>query len=659
MSDRRRRAWILAALTLLGGLLRFWRLDQLPPGLWFDEAWVSVVARDWGNEIYFAASFGGMHPAVVYLTRLARLFTPSPLAIRFALAAVGTLTIPLAYAALRAVFALDEWRSSGRLRQEETPTPSPEWTALLAAAVLAVLYPFFHFSRLGFESSLPAPASLLAFWGLAILLRRRRSGWFRPALLTGLALGLSLYTFDTGRFIPLAAALAYGLFWLVYRPQPLGPAFGRFAVLTAAAVVIAGPLLGYFWLHRDQLFARALVTTTQTFGPEAGPFPLLANLGRTLAGLSLPGFGDRIARHNLPGRPVLDPGLSLLFWVGIAASLRRWWQPSRLLLLSWLACGLLPVVLTDGAPTYTRLFVAVPPLAALAAVGGEALWRRRSGRGPAALIAASLLVALAATTVDYFVRWAALPALYDDFQVGQWEGARLALELSASRPVYFLPERAPLAEPTYDLLLAGSAVRPIPPAPCTLLPPAGEAAVYLVDERADLISTRTLQALFPEAVSAPAVFSPVDQTPLFRRLDLPAGTPLALPGEPADARFAPGIRLHRWIFSGDQLTLLWEVEHPPAGDITLFVHLYPEGETERPPLAQVDRPACFPSGRWQAGDRLLDSFRLPLPADLPSGRYILALGWYHFPSFERLPLEGDPAAALDSHRLRLTILERP
>ncbi|MCZ7673398.1 MAG: hypothetical protein M5U34_42920 [Chloroflexi bacterium] len=40
--------------------MRFYRLNDLPPGMWFDEAWSAVAARDTAAQAvfppYFAAS---------------------------------------------------------------------------------------------------------------------------------------------------------------------------------------------------------------------------------------------------------------------------------------------------------------------------------------------------------------------------------------------------------------------------------------------------------------------------------------------------------------------------------------------------------------------------------------------------------------------------
>ncbi|MBE2225470.1 MAG: hypothetical protein IAF02_28300, partial [Anaerolineae bacterium] len=119
--------WLIGLIlvVLIAAFLRFYRLNELPTGLWFDEAWSAVAARETAVQAvfppYFAASFGGMHPAIVYLTRFANLFSGGqPLTIRYALATVGTLTVLLSFFSYRAIFKLEigDWRLETKQREQ-------------------------------------------------------------------------------------------------------------------------------------------------------------------------------------------------------------------------------------------------------------------------------------------------------------------------------------------------------------------------------------------------------------------------------------------------------------------------------------------------------------------------------------------------------------
>ena len=650
-------------LVLFTAVSRFIWLDQLPPGLWFDEAWVSVQAL--GNEtpVYFAANFGGMHPAIVYLTRLFQpLLDYDPLTIRYAVAVISVLTVMGSVAAYRPIF---------QPTADSFPPPFLPLYPFLAAFILSILYPFFHFSRLGFESILPLPAALLAFGLLAGYLNQWSKSGLRMtrsvgAWLLGLGVvcGLSLYLFDTARFIPLALAVAFWWAWLAQRPRPsLWPTAVHFGVIVGTAVLISAPLLLYFAQNWPQLTERAAVTTYNTLGPGADSMPraIGENIGRTVGGLFLPGWGDGIARHNLPGRPVFDPFLGGLFGLGLLVLGRRpFWQPT-ILLFSWLVITLLPVVLTDGAPTYTRLFGAVPALAGITAVGG--LWvLTRGRRWGMALLLAGLVFSTAVTLTDYFVRWPATPQLFDDFQVGPWQAGQLALRHAqhVGEQVYFVPDKINLDNPTLALLLNDTAVRPHPPAPCLLLPAEETTAVtYVIDELADKQMGAWLDEVWHTAVvTQERVRHQPSGNTIYRARTLPAGSQLALELSPAPAQFGTGLVLHSQQITHDaqslQLTTLWEAITPLSEPYTLFVHLYPMGAEDAAPVAQLDVAPCWPTDQWQLGERVLDFQTLIWPEALPPGDYTLAVGWYTYPSLARLPLESD--AALPDNRLRLGIV---
>jgi hypothetical protein len=662
------------ALLVLAAVLRFYRLAELPPGLWFDEAWSSVAARNSAAQglypVYFAASFGGMHPAIVYLARLANALGDSPLSLRYAVAVVSTCTVAVSFFAYRAIFALET--RGGSLGISDSPISNrqallshPRSLALFAALVLAITYPFVHFSRLALESSLPV---------LAGALRRKRAGWF---VLTGGVLGLSLYSFDTARLFPFALSLSYWGIVLVHRRGEWRRYLGWYGLVVVAAAFTFLPLGLYFVTHWSVFTARASVATYNTLGPGAQSVPLaiLHNLGRTVGGLFLPGLGDVIARHDLPGRPVFDPFLALLFGLGTARLAQKWKRPSSILLGSWAGVMLLAVILTEGAPTYTRVFGALPALCAVASLSGE--WRFRIAdfrvRSPESTmptpstssgvvwqwaILLLLPVSLVTTARDYFGRWADLPQLFDDFQVAEWEAGHLARAALVEGNAFLVPDQIDDAHPTFDWLLRDTAVRAFPPH-CLVYPTGGKIPfTYVVHTPAAPAFMDTLQNAFPVGQSSASVTSPVTGQALYEAFTVAEGQP-SIDNRPLPVQFGEIIQL----VSGPLITvtetavlidLTWQAAAQPTADHTLFVHFYPGGEENSPPLAQLDVQPCLPTGRWQPGDVVQERYTLSLPPDLPPGAYTLALGWYTWPTFARLPLIA--GASLEGNRLLLAEL---
>lgn len=633
----------LALIVLLAAGLRFYKLGSLPPGLWFDEAWSAVAARDTAEAgmypLYYAANFGGMHPAIVYLTRLGNLFSGGhPLTIRYALAAVGTLTVTLSYFAYRAIWRLDDGK------QSQNP--------LFATFALAIMFPYLLFTRMGFESSLVTPASLLVFWALAVALRRGRWGYF---VLTGGLLGASLYVFDTARFLPFAVSAAY---WLIVlrEKRPLKTAVVHFGLMGLTAVFIFFPLALYFLQEWAQFTARAAIVTENTLGADNVPLALGRNLWHTIAAISLPGYSDPIARHNLPTRPIFDIVLSFFFWLGAGVvafrakrpvlSLSK--RPSSITFISWAGFMLLPVILTDGAPTYTRIFGAIPAFAAIAGAGMG--WMSGKSKRFSPILILLLLVSVGMTANDYFNKWAAEPQLFDDYQVGDWQIGQLARERLETDTVFLSPNLINDAHPTLDLLLGQTAVRPHDPA-CLVFQDKPSKPISYLTRSPELL--HKLQQVYPMGDVVEQLVHPLTGERLMQLFVVEEEARSELAEDQSStssdlvvAQFGGTIGLLDGveITEGDggiDIAVTWQAIAPPTADHTLFIHVHPADDMDSPPLAQLDGQPCLPTNAWQTGEYIRDQYRLELPPELRTGEYAIALGWYTWPTFERLALDGD------------------
>ena len=106
----------------------------------------------------------------------------------------------------------------------------------------------------------------------------------------------------------------------------------------------------------------------------------LANVGRVLGGLFWQ--GETHLRHNLPGRPYLDPVQAILFLAGVVRAAIGVAQPRYLFLLIWFAVMLLPSVLSGDAPHFGRLSGALAPASILVALGAAWLAGRAADRTP-------------------------------------------------------------------------------------------------------------------------------------------------------------------------------------------------------------------------------------------------------------------------------------
>jgi hypothetical protein len=662
----RRHLAALVAITFLAAFLRFYKLDVLPPGLFGDEALVTLHARTsvaTGHyPIYFTQQDGGFHPAVVYLTILMRWLTNNhPYATRFGIAMCGVLSIPLAFFSLREIYRLD---------LDETFSA---WTALIGSLILAITFPFVLITRLGFEVMLPAPLGALSLGFLAAGLRTRL---FRYFAFSGLALGVSLYTYYSARLLPVAITLALIWLGLIAGRATWRDRFINWIAIAVSATLAFAPL-GWYFLHNPTVFfARAAVTGEQTLGQGLAelPFRLLNSTGRTLASLSINGFGDFIPRHNIPWQAVFDPFLSVLFWIGLVIAVRQWRRSSSVLLVSWTGAMLLPVILTMtlNAPHFTRMMGALPALAGLAGLGALTVWQvvsTYSQRWAYSLVTLGLVFSACVTIFNYFVRWANDPALFDAFQVGGWRAANLALERTKTGRVLLSPEV--LDDPSdaaFNVLLRDTSAQQFPGPDCLAYYDQPDMPVTFISST--LHDSRTfdrVHSLFPTGHEGATIIHEPDPWPLYQVFEVPAGAKAQPPSHLVSANFGDQIKLIGYDLDADRyrpgdtvhLTLYWRARVAPNGDYNAFVHLYASDNYSTAPVAQTDGAPCsgkYFTSRWQAGEIVLDERTLALPADGLTGSLPLAVGLYGWPSLERLPVTASDAI-LPDNRFLLTSLD--
>jgi 4-amino-4-deoxy-L-arabinose transferase-like glycosyltransferase len=652
----RRPSWpslVLLAIVLLAAFLRFWRLEQLPPGLYHDEAYYGLDALSllrgetfprfyegwelYANDahaerpaaptrfpVFFEGNYG-REPLHVYLMALSiRLFGNTPFAARVVSAAAGTLAVLTTWLAARALFPPDEARPG---RGELLP--------LLAAFTLAVLYPALHFSRFGIRAMTLLPPMTLAVWAFWRGWRSGSAAWLG---LAGFFVGLTLYTFAAGRLFPFVFVL-FGGYLLLTDWAGLRRQWRGLAAATAVAVLTAAPLLLYFIRYPYFFVFRMAYVANRGEGAVAGAPALtwLLNVGRVVGGFFW--RGEIHLRHNLPGRPFLDPAQAALLIVGVAQSVRRWRWPEYAFTLLWLGVMCLPSILSGDAPHFGRLIGAAPAAAVLVAVGLTWLVERLDQAARPRWVAPAVVVGLCAfslalTARDYFGRYAAQPDLARDFYLADWELGRFAASRPADTTLYLSPSQEEMAT-IYFALGDPDRLRSFNGE--TGLISAGipdQPSLYLIRPAA-ASTLANLQEYFPEGVTGAAGDN-------FIPFEAPADAARMRLANPATADFGDVIRLvgHETARDGDNLTvsLAWQATTAPLLDYTAFVHVLDAAGTL---IAQTDRPpAGYPTGDWRPGEIVIDHFVVELPAGLPPGIYRLQTGFYDPATVARL---GEPA----------------
>lgn len=163
-------AWVWA-ITILGGLLRFFRFDVM--GLWIDEGFSLMFARmSWAGVFGFEGVYDSFsHPPLYYATtKLFALAMPEVAAGRVVSVVAGTLTIPVLYALTRKL--------------------TGAWVGIIASAVLAISPLHLWYSR---DARMYAATMLcvaISWWALVEFHAAPRRKW---AIIYSLTVLLAMY----------------------------------------------------------------------------------------------------------------------------------------------------------------------------------------------------------------------------------------------------------------------------------------------------------------------------------------------------------------------------------------------------------------------------------------------------------------------------------
>ncbi len=638
--------WLVVAATLLAAGSRWAGLASLPPQAWIDELWFGLRARDLRETgewvIFYKTFWGGVNPLMVWLTAAAQWLALDQVAVasRAVSTTAGVLTVPLAYACWREV-----WRPAA--------VPAQERAGLAAAAalVLANFYYTVNLSRIGTEPVVSLAATLFCVWQLR---RALRTGSYASAAAAGLAAGVAQYLSPHARFIlPLLGVYGLHALWLA-RPADRNRLWRQYAVVAGVAIAAAGPIIIFFLREPEWFFGRARVVT-ESMAQRGLAEALVDNIRLLSVAFSFVGYEN--ARDNLAFRPLLDPLQSIGFYLGLAWLVRHRAQAAAQEVGLWLMVMLAPALATDSTASFNRMIGAAPAIALTAVLGWRVLWGWAQARWPGAywrwVAVAWVAASLAWNGYDYFVRYATQPQLRTRFTITEVDLGRELAARAAAEPVWVgaIPEAD---REVYGLewFLPGSGAQRLDLRQCLPLTSGrGTPATYLVWTERDQVSLPALRAAYPGAVVTQLAGEREAHWRELTRVEVPAGAEARLPAAAVEAVFAPGLRLVSYeqsaaaVRPGESvfLRLFWRAEAAPGEDLTALVHVG-SGLPGQPPLvAQRDGQPCqglYPTGRWRPGDVVPDGFAVTVPADAPPGRYPLIVGWYRFPSLERLPLQA-------------------
>lgn len=365
--------WVRLALIgvmALGALYRFHRIDQIPLEMGCDLPHnynnIRMLLR---HEFpVFFTSYPGREGLFFYLAApFCSLFGLNHVTIKMAGSLVGLLTLPAIYLLGKELYD----RRGG----------------LLAAFMLSVSHWHIIIGRVGYRA-ITVPLVLTLMWyALIRALKTQRPHWFA---LTGLLLGLGLYSYNAFMIVPVLVVLLLLTALLTGRGRTLLANWPNVVLLFVVAVFTFVPLGRYAYEQPTVFFYRAAtrITDLETALPGDLLRTLLDTTRRAL--LMFNYRGDGVFISNVPYLRQLGFGTAVLFVFGLAHLVWRWRRGYNLTLLVVLGVMLLPTALSlafpHEVPNAVRAIGALPAAMLVAAVGGGALWQglaeHYAGRAP-------------------------------------------------------------------------------------------------------------------------------------------------------------------------------------------------------------------------------------------------------------------------------------
>lgn len=615
------------AVLLLAACFRLIWLANVPPGLAQDEildADIAALIRQGQHAFFFREGYGHEPLYHYWAAPFAPLLGDNYLAIR----------LPSVILGLWLVAATFRWSK----QQFGTPT------AVGASFGLAISWWPIIFSRLGIRP-ISVPLFLLGMaWA-----------WPKRPWLAGLCLGLSFYTYTPSQLF-WAWPLLLTAVGLLATPATWRNQLKNSLISLATAGVVALPLY-LTWLADPSLLQRV----DQLAGPlhalrQGDVSPIFTAVGHTLGVFSF--IGDPRSTYGLAGRPLFDLATSAFLYLGFLVAVRQWRQPRYALLLSWLAVGLLPSILTPQSPSTIRLIGAMPAIYLLLAIGVNQVQTavaNQTKRPWLAPIFTFFLLGLALfngyrTAYDGFWRWPQAT----ETRLSHYQTVFLDMathwRADPAEPVIVVD---PFFEPIDADSLRRNAAAPLTARwlePAGMVYPAGQAHGRLY-----LPEYAPLTPSFAEWLAWP-------DTPLYRSPNTPSFAVYALPPlpqlplRPTAVTFADSLSLQGYQLlpaSDTHLYLVsqWQVERPLPPDLTIFLHLV---DDQQQLLAQHDGFDAAPS-TLQVGDIFLQWHTVQRPTAPRPWHW--QIGLYTANNGERWLINERPANVFPL--IELTIFDDP
>ncbi len=360
---------ILLLIIFIAFVLRFYKIDTNPPGLYIDEAAIGHNAYEiltTGRDEYgykfplFFKSFGDYKmPVYIYSTSLSMsVFGKNEFAVRFPSAFFGVLTVLLVYLLVKKVLSIENEFSSIK----------SERLALLSAFLIGISSWHIHFSRGGFETNQAMFLFLLALYLALSYLKNKK---FANVFVSAILFAFSVYTYHSYRII---SPLFFGAFSVIcfykYKLERkwIISSVVVFAILFLPILLFSFSGQGSARFSATSVFSELGELTIAQKIIEY-PFAILKNYLSYFSFYYLFDTGDGIGRHQIPEFGLLFKWQLPFLLIGLYSILKLKRNLFKKIIIFILLISPLPASLAVPSPHSLRSLLMVFPLIILVSMG--------------------------------------------------------------------------------------------------------------------------------------------------------------------------------------------------------------------------------------------------------------------------------------------------
>jgi hypothetical protein len=480
-------AWewgLVAAITVIGSLLRYWHLTEIPSHVSNDVALMGDVTSkliNSGNFNWIGSSSETGH-LLSYDQLLAwsmRLFGQNQYGIVMFSVIFGTLSLPMVFL----------------LGREMGGRP----VGLISISLLTINYTHIQFSRILFGTSATLFA-ILTFYLLTRGLRTRQPLWFG---LAGVTISLGLLFYDAGRILPVIVMAMIAWQWL-WQKESLRANLKNWLFLITGALVSFGPILAFALSNLFDFTGRGNVVMLwtpdvwnhemATYQTTSGLRVIMEQVWRTFLTPFLTGDNSPLFLFQ---RPIVASLVAVLSILGVGFIFSRLKNDKYFMLASWVILTFIfGGVLTSDPPFWPHLIVAIPAIlmiAALGAVRSIELTAPLIGRYGYLLLGSVMVVAILITG---FVNWTAYYSFVQNNALPKMRISRYLSSLSLSYHAYLLSTDFSWKEHTFAFFNRDMPGQDLTPEMLQSDPPASnQPGVFILFNHPELVLV--LQNLYP------------------------------------------------------------------------------------------------------------------------------------------------------------------